>query len=309
MKNFYYFSKSKLKFVEIRNFYRKFVFLILFFSVVFSFILFSAYYVINEFVNPNAKVESLRATNLELQNRLEFLLEEYSRMDGTLDSLNQLNNSLRLAVNLEPINDEDREIGTGGNIFDEVDPTNSQDLKDIVTKLNSVVDRVSLKFDLEKKNYDEIDRTIKMNSALYDALPAIKPCTGYYGNKFGMRMHPILKIRRMHTGQDIVTNTGTKVYATGGGKVDFVGRRGSLGITVEIDHGFGYRTVYGHLSKIKVTKGQVVKRGDLIALSGSTGRLSTGPHLHYEVRHNGIAKNPRDFIFDEVDLFEIVSQD
>ena len=148
-----------------------------------------------------------------------------------------------------------------------------------------------------------------MNSALYDALPAIKPCTGYYGNKFGMRMHPILKIRRMHTGQDIVTNTGTKVYATGGGKVDFVGRRGSLGITVEIDHGFGYRTVYGHLSKIKVTKGQVVKRGDLIALSGSTGRLSTGPHLHYEVRHNGIAKNPRDFIFDEVDLFEIVSQD
>ncbi|MFC2135729.1 M23 family metallopeptidase [Bacteroidota bacterium] len=309
MKNFYYFSKSKLKFVEIRNFYRKFVFLILFFSIIFSFVLFSAYYVINEFVNPNAEVEALQSTNSQLQTKLSDLLDKYSDINEALDSMSVVNNSLRLAVNLEPLTNADREFGIGGKIFDDIDPTNSQELNNLVTKLNSVVEEVSIKLDIERNNYNEIGHTLELNKKLYDGLPAIKPVAGYYGNKFGMRLHPILKIRRMHTGQDIVCGTGTKVYASGGGKVDFAGRRGSLGITVEIDHGFGYRTVYGHLSKLLCRKGQKVKRGDLIALSGNTGRLSLGPHLHYEVRHEGIAKNPRDFIYDDVELFEIISHE
>jgi murein DD-endopeptidase MepM/ murein hydrolase activator NlpD len=104
-----------------------------------------------------------------------------------------------------------------------------------------------------------------------------------------MRRHPILKIVRMHEGVDIITDTGTSVFASGRGKVDFVGRRGGYGLTVEINHGFGYRTVYAHLSKTLVKSGQTIDRGHLIALSGNSG-LSTGPHLHYEVHHNGIKK-------------------
>lgn len=271
--------------------------------------MFSVYYVINEFINPNAEVEALQASNAELGDRLNTLLNKYTEIGLELDSLSNVNNSLRIAVNLEPITDEERNLGTGGKIFDEIDPTNSKDINDLVSKLNIIVDEVALKLNFEKGNYEEIEKTLKYNEKLYESLPAIKPCEGYFGNNFGMRLHPILKIRRMHTGQDIVCNTGTKIYASGNGKIDFTGRRGSLGITVEVDHGFGYRSVYGHLSKSLVKKGQLVKRGDLIALSGNTGRLSAGPHLHYEVRHDGIAKNPRDFIFDDVDLFEIVSQD
>ncbi|OGU56299.1 MAG: hypothetical protein A2V66_06430 [Ignavibacteria bacterium RBG_13_36_8] len=309
MKSFYYFSKSKLKFVEIRNFYGKFVFLIIFFSILFSFLIFSAYYIVKEIVNPHAEVEALQTENLELTNRLAVLLQQYKNLDEGLDSLIMLNKDIRVAVNLEPLTDEERELGIGGKMFEDIVPASSGDIKSIVTNLNSLVDKLAVKLNFEKNNYNEIKSTLELNEKLYDALPAVKPCEGTFGNSFGMRFHPILKIRRMHTGQDIITGTGTNVYASGGGVIDFVGRRGSLGIAVEIDHGFGYRSVYGHLSEFKVRVGQNVKRGDLIALSGNTGRLSAGPHLHYEVRHNGIALNPRDFIYDEINLFEIISQD
>jgi len=122
-----------------------------------------------------------------------------------------------------------------------------------------------------------------------------------------MRMHPILKIRRMHEGLDIVTNLGTPVHSTGDGRVEFVGRKGGYGLCVEINHGFGYRTIYGHLSKAEVKKGQKVKRGTEIAKSGTSG-LSTGPHLHYEVEHNGVKQNPEGFFFDDLNYFAVETQ-
>jgi murein DD-endopeptidase MepM/ murein hydrolase activator NlpD len=117
-------------------------------------------------------------------------------------------------------------------------------------------------------------------------------------------MHPILKRYKRHEGLDINTDRGTPVFAPGKGKVTFVGRRGGYGLAVEIDHGFGYNTFYAHLSKSLVKKGQHVTRGDLIAKTGNSG-LSSGPHLHYEVRHNGIKLNPVDFFFDDVNFFAL----
>ena len=108
----------------------------------------------------------------------------------------------------------------------------------------------------------------------------------------------------MHHGLDFLCNTGEEVVAPGEGVITYVGRRGGYGKVIRINHGFGYETIYGHLSKYKVKKGQKVKRGDIIALSGNSGSLSTGPHLHYEVRHNGATLNPKNFFFDETKLFE-----
>jgi murein DD-endopeptidase MepM/ murein hydrolase activator NlpD len=108
----------------------------------------------------------------------------------------------------------------------------------------------------------------------------------------------------MHNGVDIVADVGTKVIIPGNGKVIFAGYKSATGYTVEIDHGFGYQTNYFHLSKIKVKVGQKVKRGEILGLSGRSGRLCNGPHLHYEVLHNGVALNPRNFIFDNVNIFE-----
>jgi len=115
-------------------------------------------------------------------------------------------------------------------------------------------------------------------------------------------MHPILHKKRMHAGIDILANWRTPVHVTGNGKVQFVGYRGGYGLCVQVDHGFGYTTLYAHLSKALVRKGQTLKRGELIAKTGNSG-LSTGPHLHYEIRHNGKALNPSRFFFDDINYF------
>jgi murein DD-endopeptidase MepM/ murein hydrolase activator NlpD len=306
MKQFYFFSKNKLKFVEIRNFYRKYVFLVIFSATLISFLIFGTFFLINEIINPDAKLKDLKTENRALAEKLSQALNKFEEFDGELEKLRKENNYLRLSVNLDPIDSADFEIGTGGSVFDDIPVSNSEDIANVVNALNSKISRVTSELTFEKNNFSEIKSTFERNKLLYDAIPAIKPAVGPFGDRFGMRRHPILKIRRMHTGVDILVNTGTDVYATGKGKVVYAGRRGGYGRIVEIDHGFGYKTIYAHLRKILVRRGQKVNRGDKIALSGNSGKLSTGPHLHYEVRHNGIPLNPRNFIFDDVNIFDIV---
>jgi murein DD-endopeptidase MepM/ murein hydrolase activator NlpD len=307
MKKFYYFSKTKLKFVEIRNFYKKFVFLVLFASVLVSFFLFGTYLVFNEFINPDSEVKALRRSNVILREKFETLLAQYQSLDERIANLTEKSHDLRLAVNLESLESEET-YGVGGALFTPLKSNNPQDLFSLSEDLEQYLNNISLKVKLEKDNYEEIENTLKQNELLYSAIPAIKPTYGSVLDDFGMRVHPILRIRRMHNGIDIITDVGTSVYAPGSGKVEFVGRRGGYGLTIEINHGFGYKTIYAHLNKINVKEGQSVSRGELIALTGNSGSLSTGPHLHYEVRHNGIPLNPRNFIYDDVELFEIVKK-
>jgi len=307
MKKFYYFSKSKLKFVEIRNFYKKFVFLVLFASILVSFFLFGTYLVFNEFINPDSEVKALKRSNSLLKEKFETLLVQYKSLDERIANLTEKSHDLRLAVNLES-RDTEEIYGVGGALFTPLKSNNPQDLFSLAEDLESYLNKISLKVKLEKNNYEEIENTLKQNEILYSAIPAIRPTYGSVLDDFGMRVHPILRIRRMHNGIDIITDVGTNVYAPGSGKVEFVGRRGGYGLTVEINHGFGYKTIYAHLSKINVKEGQSISRGELIALTGNSGSLSTGPHLHYEVRHNGIPLNPRNFIYDDVELFEIVKK-
>lgn len=308
MKQFYYFSKSKLKFVEIRNFYKKFVFLVLFFSVIFTFFVFGTFLVFDEFLNPDAEVRKLKKTNAELTEKFNSLYQQYQKLDQRVLSISEKSHDLRLVANLEPLANEAGLYGTGGAAFSPLKSANPSQLKNFIEDLDTYVNNISLKVKLEKNNYEEIEKTMKDNERMYSSIPAIRPCTGTIADDFGMRLHPILRIRRMHNGLDIITDMRTKVYAPGGGKVDYAGWRGGYGLTVEIDHGFGYRTIYAHLDELKVKNGQTITRGDLIALSGTSGSLSTGPHLHYEVRHNGIPLNPRNFIYDDVELFEIVKK-
>jgi murein DD-endopeptidase MepM/ murein hydrolase activator NlpD len=219
-----------------------------------------------------------------------------------------VNNTLRIAANLPPVSDEEKMVGVGGGYFDnDIDFINGQVAEDLKQAM-TYVDEVSRKVEFEKAQYREISNKIKENEQLFKSLPAIKPCSGIIGAGFGMRMHPILNIRRMHEGIDIVTNIGTPVHAAGDGRIEFAGRKGGYGLCVEVNHGFGYKTIYGHLSKIEVKRGQKVKRGFEIAKSGTSG-LSTGPHLHYEVEHNGVKLNPVDFFFDDINFFAIADKD
>jgi murein DD-endopeptidase MepM/ murein hydrolase activator NlpD len=122
----------------------------------------------------------------------------------------------------------------------------------------------------------------------------------YERRDFGMRKHPVLGVNKFHEGIDIINDIGTPVYAPADGVVEFAGHSGSgYGLILLVKHGYGYETLYGHLSKTIAREGQKVKRGDLIARSGNSGLVS-GPHLHYEVHYNGVRQNPLDYFFSDV---------
>lgn len=303
MIKFYYFSKEKLQYVELKNFKIKVAITVSSAVLILCVLLFSGYSYIFSLTNSHKSVSSLRNENEILKGKLTEITSLYGELNNELNRLIISNEELRIAANLAPVPEEIRKLGYGGGSFDNslefLNSSNSTEIQRAV----EFTEEISRKISFEKSNYREISDKLNQNKKLYSSLPAIKPCEGslaYHG--FGMRMHPILKRIRMHAGIDIIANTGTQVKAPGDGKVVFVGYKGSYGLAVEIDHGFGYRTLYAHLSKSLVKKGSIVKRGDPIAKTGNTG-LSTGPHLHYEVEHKGIKQDPKKFIFDDTDLF------
>jgi murein DD-endopeptidase MepM/ murein hydrolase activator NlpD len=303
MKKVYYFSKEKLQFIEIKNFNYKLAVTTGSAVLIICFLLFGGYSYIFSLTNSHRSVNSLKNENDILKEKLLEISSLYEELNKELDTLVFSNEELRIAANLPPVPEDIRKLGFGGGSFDNsLEFLNSENSLEII-KAVELTDELTRRIDFEKSNYSEISKKLNKNKELYLSMPALKPCTGslaYHG--FGMRMHPILNKVRMHEGIDIITNTGTPVNATGKGKVVYSGYKGSYGLTVEIDHGFGYRTLYAHLSKSFVKKGQTVKRGDRIAVSGNTG-LTTGPHLHYEIEHNGVKHDPVNFIFDDVDLF------
>ncbi|RPI73928.1 MAG: hypothetical protein EHM47_04950 [Ignavibacteriales bacterium] len=303
MKKVYYFSKEKLQFVEIKDFKFKLAVTVSSAVLIICFLLFGGYSYLFSLINSSRSVSSLKNENEILKEKLSEITLLYQELDNELNTLINGNEELRIAANLPPISEEVRKLGFGGGSFDNslefLKSPNSLEIQKAV----ELTEELTRKIDFEKTNYKEISDKLNQNKELFSSMPAVKPCTGslaYHG--FGMRKHPILNKVRMHEGIDIIASTGTEVFAPGKGKVVFAGYKGSYGLTVEIDHGFGYRTLYAHLSKTLVKKGKVVERGDLIAKTGNTG-LSTGPHLHYEVEHKGIKQDPAKFIFDDIDLF------
>ena len=159
------------------------------------------------------------------------------------------------------------------------------------------VNALSRKVKLELNSYNNLYEVVRNHSDNLKYVPSIRPVqTGYLGSGFGYREDPFNGNTRFHYGQDIAVNSGTKVYAPADGKIKYAANQGGYGKVVKIDHSNGYRTIFAHLSKINVKAGMKVKRGDLIALSGNSGR-TVGPHLHYEVHHYGAPQNPLDYFF------------
>lgn len=304
MKKLYYFSKSKLQFIEIKNYKVKLISYFTLAVLTFSSFIFGAYFFINSIANPGNSLIALRSENETLKAKLMTISDQYKVLNKQIDKLSRHDKELRLAADLEPISDEEKKLGIGGGSFDNSLDFLNDESSFKLKKALSFVDEVARKIEFEKTQYNEIGNKLAENKKLFECIPAIKPCTGTVGlHGFGMRLHPILGIRRMHDGIDIVTDRGTPVHATGDGKIEFVGYKGGYGLCIEIDHGFGYQSVYAHLSKALVKKGESVKRGEVIAKTGSSG-LATGPHLHYEVHHNGVYENPTGFFFDNISYFD-----
>jgi murein DD-endopeptidase MepM/ murein hydrolase activator NlpD len=303
MKKLFYFSQKSLKYIEIKQFKLKLFALLLGISLLLTSVFVITYYFTGIGANPNLAIYSLKRENEELKKEIKRLAESYQEIVSDIDSISIINEELRITANLEPISDDERLLGTGGSQDISFANLNIRDYE--ITGLLKSVDEMIKTVEFEKSQTLEIASKLNLNQDLYARIPAIKPTIGSYSiHGFGMRRHPILGIRKFHRGIDINCNWGTPVHSPGDGKVRSVQRHSGFGLVIEIDHGYGYSTIYAHLSKALVKKGEKVKRGQVIAKSGNSG-LSSGPHLHYEVHHNGKALDPIDFFFDEYTFFDL----
>lgn len=230
--------------------------------------------------------------NKKLRQTIKELTNKIDQIQNSLSKVYETEKKLKLAAGI----DWDFEYGTGG--ADEINIksiVNSKD-NDIAT-LNKLTNELISKVKFQQEKFNLLVNKLNEKEELAKRIPAIVPMDGVFSDhSFGMRVHPVLKVWRMHEGIDINGVYGAPVYATGAGVVKFVGWNGGLGLCVTIDHGFGYETTYGHLSKATVREGQKVTRFQKIGECGSTG-LSTGPHLHYEVSFNGEKQNPVYYFF------------
>ncbi|MCC6397448.1 MAG: M23 family metallopeptidase [Bacteroidetes bacterium] len=244
----------------------------------------------------------LTTENRMLKEHIRDLGKKLQLVQQTLESLSERGNELRLMADLRRIDDDTRAAAVGGAAQSAATPFLTGEANTILAESRTLIDQLSREVKLQQQSYEEIHTRLQQNKGFFAHLPAIKPMAGPYTvGGFGMRMHPVLHVYRMHYGLDIINDVGTPVYAAGDGTVRVAGRtQGGLGILVEITHGYGYASLYAHLSQVHVTPGQNVKRGELIGKCGRTGLVS-GPHLHYEVRRNGVSQNPVDFFFDDID--------
>ena len=239
------------------------------------------------------KMASLVAENQVLSAKIGDLESTVTMLKSDVSKIIYKDENIRLVFDLPPIEPEIREVGVGGAIT----PTAElgSELGQRTWLVREDIEKVGRQLKLENASYEELLDKVQSKKLQLDHTPTIQPCEGFMSRGFGMHIDPFTGTYQAHTGIDIATPKGTPVHATAAGVIVKASFEPGLGNCIVIDHGAGINTAYGHLSKITVTIGQSVKRGDLIGLVGSTG-YSTGPHLHYEVRDHNLAVNPVNFI-------------
>ena len=252
------------------------------------------------------KTKRLRRENQQLLTQYELMSKDLDKVGKVLDDLEQRDDNIyRVIFEAEPIPSSVREAGFGGvNKYSHLENMNNAEL---VISTAKKLDILSKKAYIQSKSYDEVMELALNKEKMLASLPSIMPVNNKdlkrTSSGWGYRMHPIYKVRKMHWGQDFTAPIGTPVYATGDGEVTEVSgstrSRVGLGLSISIDHGYGYETVYGHLSGFNVKSGQKVKRGDVIGYVGNSGG-STAPHLHYEVHKNGQKVNPAYYVFQDL---------
>ena len=168
----------------------------------------------------------------------------------------------------------------------------------MVDRLSNGLDHLSKQAKIESISFQELDNFFKNQKSLLSSTPSIWPTRGWVTSNFGFRKSPFTGLREKHEGWDIAARNGSPVRATADGVVVVEGREYGYGNLVEVDHGYGLVTRYGHNSKHLVKVGDRIKRGQVVSLVGSTGR-STGPHLHYEVLLHGVPVNPKNYILED----------
>ncbi|MGY8943018.1 MAG: M23 family metallopeptidase [Flavobacteriales bacterium] len=297
----YYYDADTLSYRKIdvkkSDYYKKTVFGILavLLTAFIGFIIFSQF-----IMSPNER--AINRENENLQLNLDLFSKRIAESSAVLNQLQERDNNIyRMYFEANPIPNEQRKAGFGGvNRYKSLE---GYDNSKMIKQLTKDIDILSKQLVIQSKSLDEIVTLAKEKEKMLAAIPAILPVKlvdlTRMASGYKWRMHPILKIRKFHKGMDFTAPMGTPIYASGNGKVIRSSRSATYGKVVYIDHGYGYRTIYAHMSKIKAKRGQNVKRGDLIGYVGNTGR-SVSAHLHYEVHKNGKALNPINFYYGDL---------
>jgi murein DD-endopeptidase MepM/ murein hydrolase activator NlpD len=255
----------------------------------------------NFFNSPKEK--QLKRELEETTLQLEILKQRTDQVEAVLSDIQDRDNTIyRVIFEADPIPSTVREAGYGG--VDRYNALKDYYNADAIIDVTQRIDKLSKQLYIQSKSFDEVFNLVKNKSAMLAAIPAIQPIPNkdlkHVASGYGWRMHPVYKTEKMHTGMDFSASVGTEIHATGNGVVEKVEPYGKgYGNNVVINHGYGYETVYAHMSKFAVHVGQKISRGDLIGYVGNTG-TSTGPHLHYEVRKNGNPVNPANFYYNDL---------
>ena len=252
-----------------------------------------------------AELSYLQAETTSQRMQLASLAEELKGLKDQFQRLQKLDRKLRLLASLEPSSESSKPLlGLGGpdpasTSADKVFIADSQ--RALVETMRQELARLKDASNRQEASFHELESAFHDLKSLLASTPSIWPVHGWVTSGFGQRISPFTGHRALHTGIDIATRKGAVIVAPADGVVTRVSTKYDFGKFVEIDHGYGITTRYGHNSQILVRPGQRVRRGEPIARVGNTGR-STGPHLHYEVRLNGVPVNPRRYIVEEETL-------
>lgn len=249
------------------------------------------------------KEKLLKRENSQLKAQYELLDKRMDQATAVLDDIERRDDEIyRTIFEAEPIPKEIREAGFGGvNRYKNLEGFKNSDL---IIESASKLDRITKQLYIQSKSYDEVYQMAIKKEKMLASIPAIQPVANKdlkrMASGYGMRMHPIYKRRKMHTGMDFSAEKGTEIYSTGEGKAIVVekSQRG-YGNHILIDHGYGYMTLYAHMSEFNIRQGEEVKRGQTIGYVGNTG-TSVAPHLHYEVIKNNNKVNPINYYFNDL---------
>lgn len=254
---------------------------------------------------PSPKEKSLLREIQQMEIQYANLMGDLETMDKVLNNLQERDASAhRMIFGMNPIDEDVWEGGVGGH--DKYENLRQfRNSGDLMASVSQRLDKLRRQMSMQSQSLDTILNLASEKEAMLASIPSIKPVRSDKLNRgikllsgFGRRIHPIHKVWKMHTGIDFSAPSGTPIQATGDGKVVRVeNKRSGYGLNVVIDHGYGYQTLYAHMSKALVKRGDKVKKGQKIGLVGSTG-TSTAPHCHYEIIHKGQKVNPIHYCLD-----------
>ena len=250
--------------------------------------------------------KKLKRENEQLLSQYNLMNKDIEKITAALEDIQMRDDNIyRVIFEANPIPSTIRMAGFGGaNRYTKLE---SMDNSELIISVAKKLDVLSKQVYVQSKSYDEVIKMALGKEKMLTSIPSIMPVSNRdlkrTASGWGMRMHPIYRIPRFHYGMDFTAPVGTDIFVTGNGIVKEVGRNAGYGNTIVVDHGYGYETLYGHLSRINVKIGQSVNRGEVIGFVGSSG-ASTAPHLHYEVMKNGQKVNPQNYYFQDLNPLE-----